>query len=136
MDTIKDKIQTWFVEVFVKTAGNKLATSAISAFIVFMAAHQDLMEQMGITYYPDFNGIWSGKMPTGRLLVIEFDTLQLWGAVALGTLVVFIVAILQHHAVAAVTGKPQSGDLRIVPTPPIAGGERKEDPPAQGGPTQ
>lgn len=123
-----DKIKTYLVQVVMKNVGPKVVSSLLSMGLVFLAAHQDLMEQMGITYYPNFDGHWSGAMPTGQLITVEIATLQLWGAAILGTGVVALIAILQHHTVATVTGLPQSGDKRDVEAFPVVGGQRKTDP--------
>lgn len=124
-----DKLKTYFVEVVIKNVGPKVSASVISAGLAFLAAHQEYMEQMGITYYPNFNGIWSGIAPTGRLLVIEIDTLQVWGGLALVAAAVALWTIIQHHTVATVTGAPHSGDLRINPPASVEGGQRASDPP-------
>jgi hypothetical protein len=123
-----EKMKTYFVEVVMKNVGPKVISSLISMGLVFLAAHQDLMEQMGITYYPDFDGKWSGAMPTGQLITVEIATLKVWGAAILGIAVVSLVAILQHHSVATVTGTPQSGDKRLEPEQPVEGGNRAGDP--------
>jgi len=123
-----DNMKTWIVEVAIKNVGPKVVSSLISMGLVFLAAHQDLMEQMGVTYYPDFNGKWSGAMPTGQLITVEISTLKVWGALALGSGVMALVALFMHHGTAAVTGKPQSGDKRDALTPALAGGERSSDP--------
>lgn len=120
-----DKLKTYLVEVVMKNVGTKVMSSLLSMAIVFIAAHQDIMEQIGITYYPDFNGTWSGAMPTGQLITIELATLKVWGAAALVAGATLVWGVIQHHAVATVTGFPQSGDKRITETLPIEGGERK-----------
>lgn len=126
-----DKVKTYFVEVVMKSVGPKVVSSVISMGLIFLAAHQDLMEQMGITYYPNFDGKWSGAMPTGQLITIEIATLKVWGAAMLGMAVVAIVAIVQHHGVATVTGAPQSGDKRVAPEIPVENGDRPVDPPKE-----
>lgn len=124
-----DKLKTYFVEVLMKNVGPKIVSSLISMGLVFLAAHQDLMEQMGITYYPNFDGHWSGIPPTGQTIVVEIATLKIWGAGALIAGAVGIWAIFQHHAVATVTGAPQSGDKREAPSMAVEGGARETDPP-------
>lgn len=101
--------------------------------VAFLAAHQQIMQQMGITYYPNFNGSWSGVMPSGRLLVVEFDTLQVWGGIALMAGITALYSLIQHHAVATVKGTPQSGDVRVNPPVQMEGGDRKTDPPQKAG---
>lgn len=124
-----DKIKTYFVEVILKNVGPKVAASVMTMLITFLAAHQDLMEKLGVTYYPDFTGIFSGKAPSGRLIIIEFDTLQVWGGLALVAGATALWSIFQHHGVATVTGAPQSGDKRVESQVAIEGGRRADDPP-------
>lgn len=125
-----DSFKTWLVEVVLKNVGPKVSASVLSALVALMAAHQGLMEQMGITYYPNFNGTWSGVAPTGSLLTVEIDTLGKWGALALIGLMTAGVAFFQHHTAAAVTGAPQSGNSRATPAVDVPGGNRQTDPPA------
>lgn len=124
-----DKLKTYFVEVVLKNVAPKVTNAVIAAGITFLLAHQEFMSQMGITYYGDFHGIWNGPAPTGRLLVLEIDTFGLWGGAALIALATAAWAFLSHHGVATVTGAPQSGDMRLTPSPSIVNGERKEDKP-------
>lgn len=123
-----EKLKTYFVQVILKNVAPKVSNAVIAAGITFLVAHQEFMEQMGITYYPDFAGVWRGAAPTGRLLVIEIDTLGIWGGAALIMGATALWAFFQHHTVATVTGAPQSGDKREAPTLPVPNGERKEDP--------
>ena len=124
-----DTIKTYFTEVVAKNVAPKVSAALISAGITFLIAHQEFMAQMGITFYPNFDGKWMGAAPTGQLLVIEFDTLGKWGAAGLVVLATTAWAFFQHHAVATVTGAPQSGDKRIGDAVPVAGGARESDPP-------
>lgn len=123
-----DKLKTWLVEVVLKNVAPKVSNALIAGGITFFIAHQEFMEQMGITYYPNFIGTWSGAVPSGRLLVIEIDTLGVWGGAMLIMGATAIWALFQHHAVATVTGAPQSGDKRIQPPVPVEGGQRQGDP--------
>lgn len=121
-----ESVKTWLVEVLVKNVGPKVVASLMASGIGLLMAHQQLMEKMGITFYPDFKGVWSGAQPTGQLLVIELATLQVWGGAALVAGFVAVWAIIQHHSVATVKGAPQSGDMRKVDVP-VVNGERKGD---------
>lgn len=123
-----DKLKTWIVEVVLKNVAPKVSNAVIAAGITFLAAHQEFMEKMGITYYPDFIGTWHGAAPTGRLLVIEIDTLGIWGGAMLIMGATAVWAFFSHHAVATVTGAPQSGDKRIGPSVALDGGQRQGDP--------
>lgn len=123
-----EKMKTYFVEVVLKNVAPKVTNAVIAAGITFLVAHQEFMQQMGITYYGNFAGVWNGAAPTGRLLVIEIDTLGIWGGAALVMAATALWAFFQHHTVATVTGAPQSGDKRDPASLPVINGERKEDP--------
>lgn len=125
-----EKIKTYFVEVAIKNITPKVMTAVMSGIITFILAHQEFMEKMGITFYPNFDGTWHGAAPTGQLITIEFDTLGKWGAAALVVLITAAWAFLQHHGVATVTGAPQSGDKRENFPVQLVGGDRAGDPPA------
>lgn len=109
-----DKLKTYGVEVLLKSVGPKVAAGIVSALVTMLAAHQQLMEKLGVTYYAAFDGKWSGAPPTGQLITIELDTLTKWGAIALVAGVTFLISVVQHHTVATVTGTSQSGDMRKV----------------------
>lgn len=123
-----DKLKTYFVEVLMKKVGPQVSAALVSALLAFLAAHQQILEQMGITYFPDFTGVFTGTAPTGRLIVVELDTLTVWGGMALVGGAVALWGIIQHHAAATVTGAPQSGDIRATPNTPTEGGQRATDP--------
>ena len=116
MDTIK----TYFMQVVVKNIAPKVSAAVISAGITFLIAHQEFMQQMGITYYSAFDGKWLGLPPTGKLIIVELDTLSVWGGLALVGLATGIWAWFQHHAVATVTGAPQDGSHQRATDPPAA----------------
>lgn len=123
-----DTAKTYVVEVLAKNIAPKVSSAVIAYGVTFLVAHQEFMEQMGITYYPSFNGAWHGAAPTGRLLVIEFDTLSIWGGAALVMGAMALIALFQHHVVATATGAPQSGNVRTTGSPAIEGGARQGDP--------
>lgn len=125
-----EKIKTYLVEVVLRNVGPKVAASVVSALVALLAAHQQLMEKMGVTYYSNFSGTWSGQAPTGQLITIELDTLSKWGAIAFVGALTLIWSIIQHHTVATVTGAPQSGDVRKVDLP-VIDGKRATDPPKE-----
>lgn len=122
-----DKMKTYFIEVVLKNVAPKISNAVIAAGLTFLVAHAEFMEKMGITYYPNFAGVWHGAAPSGRLMVVEIDTLGLWGGAMLIMGATAAWAFFSHHAVATVTGAPQSGDKRTEPTVVIEGGQRKED---------
>ena len=123
-----EKIKTYFIEVILKNVAPKVTNAVIAAGLTFLVAHHEFMQQMGITYYPDFSGKWNGIPPTGRLLVVEIDTLGIWGGAMLIMGATALWAFFSHHAVATVTGSPQSGDKRGLPEQPVIGGARATDP--------
>lgn len=97
-----------------------------SALVVYLAAHQNMLEQFGITTFTW--GQWpNATQPSGMCTLIEWDTLQAGGAVALVGVGMMAVAWISHHGTAAVEGKPQSGDVRTVDIP-VIDGTRKDDP--------
>lgn len=123
-----DDLKTWLIEVVLKKVGPTAAAAGISALFGLLAAHQGLLEAWGITF-----GTWplswaSGSAPSGHVILIELDTIStgLLTLVAAGAAA--LVAASQHHVAAAVTGAPQSGDLRTTPTQPVEGGARAGDP--------
>lgn len=124
-----DSIKTYFAEVIARKVIPAALASAVAAIGTFLLAHATMLEQWGITYYPSFAGVFTGTAPTGKILVIEFDTLTKAGGVALVAGVGLLMAFLTHHTVATVTGAPQSGDKRVEPPQPVAGGQRETDPP-------
>lgn len=128
-----DSVKTWLVEVVIKKVAPTAVASLMASGVAFMLVHQQLMEQMGITYYPNFNGTWSGGvMPTGELITVELSTLKYWGAALLVTGFTGLMMFVMHHGKATVTGAPQSGDLRKTPDVPLSGGNRAGDSPAGG----
>lgn len=124
-----DSLKTWLVEVVFKKISPQVMASLMTYVVAFLMAHQDLLEKMGITYYGNFTGTWSGSMPTGQILVVEFDTLKVYGAALLVAGVAGLWSLIQHHGTAIVKGEPQSGDMRkIEPIDPVLNGDRKDDP--------
>lgn len=123
-----ENIKTYMAEVIVRKMAPAAIASAVAAAGTFLLAHASELEKYGITYYPDFAGVFSGTTPSGNVLIVEFDTLQKGLALVLVALVGAFMAWTTHHTVATVTGAPQSGDKRVEPPQPVVGGERKEDP--------
>lgn len=123
-----DKIKTWLVEVVVNKVSPQVVAAIIAYLVAFMGAHEELLQKLGITFYGNFTGVWDGPMPTGQVIVVELDTLHVYGGVLLATGIAAIWALIQHHGTAVVAGTPQSGDVRQTPTEPIVGGDRKDDP--------
>lgn len=122
-----ENVKTYFVEVVGKYVGPRVMATLLSAIAAFLVAHQEFLEKMGVTYYAAFDGIFHGSPPTGQVLIVEFDTLGKWGAAMLIVGITAAWSLLQHHAVATVTGSPQSGDKRTDFTVPTEGGQRATD---------
>lgn len=122
-----DSLKTWAVEIGLKKLGPTALASGISALFALMAAHQGLLEQWGITY-----GIWplqwSGTPPSGHVILIELDTVSTAALTLLAALVTAGMAAAQHHTAAAITGAPQSGDMRTPNGIPVGYDNRKDDP--------
>lgn len=113
-----DSLRTYLVEVVWKQMGPSLIRGTLAVLVGFVAAHHGALAMFGLTYDP-----------TQNTLVLDLDALGKYllplGAGALTA----AFAALQHHAVATVTGTPQSGDMRkISPVDPVLTGQRKGDP--------
>jgi hypothetical protein len=125
-----DSLKTWIVEVALKKIGPTVAASLISSLFAFLAIHQGLLESWGITY-----GIWplhwGGTPPSGHVILIELDTISSTALTGLGVLITGLMVAAQHHTVAAIEGKPQSGDMRRESSPPVFDGKRAQDPPTE-----
>lgn len=122
-----NSLKVWAVEIGLKKLGPTALASGISALFALMAAHQGLLEQWGITY-----GIWplqwGGTPPSGHVILIELDTVSTAALTLLAALVTAGMAAAQHHTAAAITGAPQSGDMRTAPSSVEIGGNREGDP--------
>lgn len=124
-----DALKTWLVEVALKKMGPSLVKGALAALVGYLAAHQGLLEAWGIT-----SGTWplrwtNGQQPSGHVILIELDTISGSALVVVTGLIMSLFTAAQHHTVAAVVGKPQSGDVREGPEVLVEGGKRAEDPP-------
>lgn len=121
-----DSLKTYLIEVVLKKLGPTAAAAGISALFGLLAAHQGLLEAWGITF-----GTWPlawTTPPSGHVIVIELDTISTGLLTLLAAGAAAFVAASQHHVTAAVTGAPQSGDLRQAPPLPMQGGSRPGDP--------
>lgn len=112
-----DSLKTWLVEVGYKKLAPSLIKGALAALVGLIAAHQGMLEVIGIVYDK-----------VGNCLVIDLDKFANWMFVISSGGIEAIMTALQHHTVAAVKQAPQSGDLRQAPEQPVIGGDRKEDP--------
>lgn len=126
-----EKAKTYLVEVVLKKMTNAGVQSAISALVALLLSQNNMLETFGITTFEWGKWPYPNQPPVGMVTTIEWGTMTKGSAVTLAGLTVFVIAWIQHHSVAAVTGKPQSGDVRVNPLEPVAGGERKTDPPKE-----
>jgi hypothetical protein len=106
-----NNFKEWIIEVAIKKMGPSLIKGAIAAGLGIMAAHQGLLNSLGIT--------WDGA---GHCISIDLDTLGAWALVACSGSIMALFTGIQHHTAAAVTGAPQSGN-------PALEQRRVEDPP-------
>jgi hypothetical protein len=90
--------KTWFIEVFVKKLGPSFLRAAIASVAMFMAAHAGLLTSLGIVYDS-----------TTHAITLNLDTLSNWVIVMGPGAITALLALIQHHTVAAVNGTPQSG---------------------------
>lgn len=114
-----DKLKIYLVEVVLKKYGPSFIKGALGAVCLYISAHTGIMEAIGIGYDPSDNTI--------TLEISKFSAWLLAGGT--GVIMAAFTAI-QHHAGAAVAGKPQSGDMRRAADVPLPGGDRKGDPQA------
>jgi hypothetical protein len=113
-----DSFKTWLVEVGWKKIAPSLIKGALAALVGLIAAHQGILAHMGITYDP-----------VGHTIDLDLDTLSGYVMVAGGGLLTALLTAMQHHAVAAVTGAPQDGDMRTATGIQVRlVGQRKDDP--------
>lgn len=124
-----DSLKTYFVEVIIKKVGTMAILSGISSVIAFLVAHEDFMQKMGVTYYPDFIGKFVGAMPSGRVFIVEVETFQTWAMIAAPMVFMSVGMWIWHHLHATATGAPQSGDVRVKPEVSVEGGKRAGDQP-------
>jgi hypothetical protein len=122
-----NEIETYLVEVGLKKIGPAALGSAVAALLALLAAHQGVLQSWGITV-GDFSS-FSNFHPTGQCILIELDTVSTALLAVITTVVGGLLAAAQHHTIAAVTGAPQSGNMRVTPDQPVIGGARHEDPP-------
>lgn len=118
-----DKLKIYLVEVIVPKYIPMAVLGAFSWLGAYLVAHAGTFEPYGVTY-----GIWPLQMDaSGPVILIELDTLKVKLIPILGALFTVLIAAIKHHSMAAVSGTPQSGDLRIAPETPMLGGQRAED---------
>lgn len=112
-----DQMKIWFIEVAIKKMLPSLIKTSIMALIAYMAAHQNLLSALGVS--------WAAQ---GHSINIDLDTLSAWALIAIPGAITALLTAFQHHTIAAVTGTPQSGDMRQTSTQPAINGDRKGDP--------
>lgn len=99
------------VEVLLKKAGPVVQANFIAAVAGLWAVHQNVLQAWGLTY-----GIWpidwGNSPPTGRVIVLELDTLSSVAWANILTFGVPLVIIVWHHFQAFVKKTPQTGAMR------------------------
>ena len=90
--------KTWVVQVGVKKLGPSFLRAAIASIGLFMAAHAGLLSALGVVYDS-----------VSHTITLNLDTLSTWVIAAVPGLITALLALIQHHTVAAVNGTPQSG---------------------------
>jgi hypothetical protein len=116
-----DSFKTWLVEVACKQMGPSIIKAALAAVTGYILAHAGALSAMGVDYDSVDNTI-----------DISLNKLSAWALVAGPAGIMGLMTLFQHHATAAVTGAPQSGDKREDGAP-VIDGQRKDDPKTQGG---
>lgn len=94
MDTIK----SWFINVAAKQMIPSLVRAGLAAGTGLLVAHAGLLAGCGIIYDK-----------VGGTITIHLGALQDWLVTGGLGAITAILAALQHHTVAAVTGAPQDG---------------------------
>lgn len=114
-----DSLKTYFEEVLIKEVTPSVIRGMLAGLVGLILAHQAVLAKMGMDYD---SMTWD--------LVIHLKKVAAWLTVMASTGgVTGLLRIMQHHTVAAVTGAPQSGDMRkMEPVEPVLNGQRKEDP--------
>ena len=108
-----DDIKIYFAEVVMKKLVPMAVVGGFTALCALLAAHHDMLSKFGVDYDSQ-----------ARTIDISLDILSNWMIVALGALVTSGMALVKHHAQAALSGTPQSGDMRT-DHPTDGGGNRR-----------
>lgn len=93
-----DEIKTYLVNVGVKKMLPSLIKTSIMALIAYMAAHQNLLNSLGIT--------WDSQ---GHTIDIDLDTFSAWALIFVPGAITALMTAISHHTVATVKGQPQDG---------------------------
>lgn len=93
-----DSLKNWLIEVLLKKMGPSLIKGALAAGLGLLAAHQGVLNGLGIT--------WD---PSGHTIDIDLDALGAWALMAGSGSIMALFTGLQHHTVAAIADKPQDG---------------------------
>ncbi len=114
--SLTESLKTWAVEVLAKKMLPSLLKGALVFVLAYLAAHAGILAKIGVSV-------------VGNTIVLNLDTLQATGGALLMGLLTALLTAAQHHTVAAVTGAPQSGDMRSPLQTPL--GRRSDDPPTE-----
>lgn len=113
-----EQIKTYFVEVALKKYLPSFIKGAVAAGCLYIAGHAGLMEAIGLSFDPSDN-----------TLTLQLTKFTAWLVAGGSGLVMAAMTAAQHHTTAVVTGKPQSGDVRVNPESVVEGGKRAGDVP-------
>jgi hypothetical protein len=102
MADLWEKTKTYLVEQILQKAGPVAAAMIVSSLTALAAAHQAILEQWGVTF-----GTWPlswvpGQEPSGRVILIELDTLSQTALVMLSGVLGIVITLAVHHSKAAV----------------------------------
>lgn len=93
-----DSFKSWLEEVVLKKMGPSFVKGVIAYVLGYIATHSEMLSKMGIVYLADVQDI-----------VIHLKVFSVWAGAAVVGLGMAAMTLIQHHATAAVTGKPQDG---------------------------
>ena len=111
-----DSLKTYLVEVGVKKILPSLIKTGLMALLAYMAAHQNLLSSLGITYGAQ-----------DHTIDIDLDVMSTWLLIAVPAGITAIMTAMQHHGTAVIKALPQSGDMRQNNSQSIEGGNRTTD---------
>lgn len=112
-----DNLKIYLIEVGIKKIVPSLIKGGLAALVGLLAAHNGLLSSLGVTYDT-----------TGQVISFNLSAFSHWlEVIALSGTLTGTLTALFHHTGAAVTGTPQSGDVRKENNIPTPGGERETD---------
>lgn len=101
-----DNFETYFSEVILKKLLPSLIRGALAGLVALIAAHQGLLQSLGVVYTPSVDQI-----------TLNLTTFSKWLLIVGGGGITAFFALIQHHTIATIQGTPQLG---APTTPPPA----------------